>query len=56
MTLPFDCCRCHDHNCELAENCQRYLDRNNGGERTPHAPTLKVEANTQCDEWIPDRK
>ena len=38
--LPNDVCRCHDDGCSEREQCLRYLQRNNVGERTPYCPSL----------------
>ena len=40
MRLPDDVCRCHDNSCYRRRNCLRWIERNNGGERTPRAETM----------------
>lgn len=37
-----DICRCHDNECPQRSDCLRYLQRNEGGERTPNALTLRA--------------
>ena len=40
--LPNDVCRCHDATCTKRQRCERYLQRNTGGERTPQQATMRV--------------
>lgn len=40
MKLKNDICRCNGSNCGETDTCERYLQRETGGERTPVADTL----------------
>ena len=43
MNLPSDYTRCHDHACEKAHLCARYLDRDHGGYYSSHVMTFKMD-------------
>lgn len=42
MRLPYDVCRCLDASCPNANRCARFLERNNGGPRTPYSRELRT--------------
>lgn len=42
--LEPDVCRCHDDGCAKRYRCARWLERDNGGPRTPHSWSLYQEA------------
>jgi hypothetical protein len=38
--LANDICRCHDLGCSQNDSCLRFLNKDNGGERTPHVKSF----------------
>lgn len=48
VRLPFDYCRCHDSSCPVKEQCLRWLERETGNERTPHAMSLRSVDEVNC--------
>ena len=39
--LPDDRARCHDDQCPSREMCQRWIQRDRGGPRTPHVTSMR---------------
>ena len=55
--LANDICRCHDETCKDRFKCLRYLERNTGGERTPHLPSMfpyDIPIYEDCTNFIGD--
>lgn len=55
MTLPNDVARCHDAQCAVRDQCQRWQDRERGGQRVIHCVTLKpgyVPHHRPCSSYI----
>lgn len=40
MSLPYDVCRCHDAECPMRENCQRWTHRQDEAPNVVHAMTM----------------
>jgi len=49
--LPDDVCRCHDSQCEIREQCLRYLHRSQGGERVVSTASMRIPGQ-ECTDRI----
>ena len=48
MKLPNDICRCFGKHCGEKETCERWIQRETGGERTPYTLTMIQEGQGEC--------
>lgn len=56
MSLLDDVCRCHDADCQVREQCRRWMERDSGGARTVHQFSLRPTWQCHdefCDSAIP---